>query len=207
MNAETKMNGQSDGANIADAESAASLSSADAETAGTEDRLPELARRTIETFVREGRVEEAPDVSVDSLLGQRAACFVSIKTHEGDLRGCIGTVEPVQASLAEELIHNAISAATRDPRFLPVAASELPNLRYSVDVLSPPESASFEELNPKTYGIIVEDTRGQRRGLLLPDLEGIETAEQQLQIAARKAGIPPGADVKLYRFRVRRYGE
>ena len=172
-----------------------------------EGRLPELARRTVETFVREGRVLEIPNVSDDSLLSQRAACFVSIKTHEGDLRGCIGTVEPTQTTLAEELIHNAISAATRDPRFLPVSASELPHLRYSVDVLSSPEPTRFEDLNPKTYGLIIEDLRG-RRGLLLPDLEGVETAEQQFQITARKAGIAPGAkDVKLYRFRVRRYGE
>jgi AmmeMemoRadiSam system protein A len=157
--------------------------------------------------VREGRVLEVPRVSDDSLLGQRAACFVSIKTDEGDLRGCIGTVEPVKATLADELIHNAISAATRDPRFLPIEISELPHLRYSVDVLSPPEPARFEELNPKIYGLIVEDERGRRRGLLLPDLEGVESAEQQFQITARKAGIPPGADVKLYRFQVRRYGE
>ena len=205
MNPETEMNGRDDDTNVADA---AQLPRGDAATARAEDdRLPELARLTVETFVREGRVLDVPAVSEDSLLGQRAACFVSLKTREGDLRGCIGTVEPVQATLAEELIHNAISAATRDPRFLPVAASELAHLRYSVDVLSPPEPASFEELDPKTYGLIVEDARGHRRGLLLPDLEGVETAEQQLQITARKAGIPPGADVKLYRFRVRRYGE
>jgi len=178
-----------------------------ADTAGDEGRLPELARRSVETFIRERRVLEVPGVTRDSLLGQRAACFVSLKTDEGDLRGCIGTVEPVRATLAEELIHNAISAATRDPRFSPVEISELPRLRYSVDVLSPPEPARFEELDPKTYGLIVEDERGRRRGLLLPDLEGVESAEQQLQITARKAGIPPGADVKLYRFRVRRYGE
>jgi AmmeMemoRadiSam system protein A len=180
------------------------------DSAGTprhEASLPELARRAVETLVREGRVLESPRVSGDSLLGRRAACFVSIKTDTGDLRGCIGTVEPVRDALAEELIHNAISAATRDPRFLPVASSELPHLRYSVDVLSTPEPARFEELDPKTYGLIVEDQTGRRRGLLLPDLEGVESAEQQLQIAARKAGIPPGADVKLYRFLVRRYGE
>ena len=204
MNTETKMNGQGDGANMADA---GSLQHADAETAGMDERLPELARLTVETFVREGRMLDVPVVSEDSLLAQRAACFVSIKTREGDLRGCIGTVEPMQATLAEELIHNAISAATRDPRFSPVAISELARLRYSVDVLSPPEPTRFEDLNPKTYGLIVADRSG-RRGLLLPDLEGVETAEQQLQITARKAGIAPGAkDVKLYRFRVRRYGE
>jgi AmmeMemoRadiSam system protein A len=204
MNTETKMDGPSDDGKLVDA---GSLSRADAETVNMDEGLPEIARRTVETFVREGRMLEVPVVSEDSLLGQRAACFVSIKTREGDLRGCIGTVEPMRATLAEELIHNAISAATRDPRFSPITIPELAHLRYSVDVLSPPEPASFEELNPKTYGLIVEDARGLRRGLLLPDLEGVETAEQQLQIAARKAGIPYGADVKLYRFRVRRYGE
>ncbi|HYG08980.1 MAG TPA: AmmeMemoRadiSam system protein A [Pyrinomonadaceae bacterium] len=202
MSSETEMSGRSESAY--DTESPVR---ADNSTAGEEDRLPELARRSVETLVREGRVLEVPNVSHDSLLGQRAACFVSIKTVEGDLRGCIGTVEPVRATLAEELIHNAISAATRDPRFLPIEISELSQLRYSVDVLSPPEPARFEELDPKIYGLIVEDERGRRRGLLLPDLEGVESAEQQLQIAARKAGIPPGADVKLYRFQVRRYGE
>ncbi|MDQ1558220.1 MAG: hypothetical protein QOD32_1280 [Pyrinomonadaceae bacterium] len=189
------------------ADAAEDVGRADADAAGDEERLPELARRSVETFVRERRVLEVSSVAHDALLGQRAACFVSIKTDEGDLRGCIGTVEPVKATLAEELIHNAISAATRDPRFSPVEISELPRLRYSVDVLSPPEPTRFEELDPKTYGLIVEDERGRWRGLLLPDLEGVESAEQQLQITARKAGIPPGADVKLYRFRVRRYGE
>jgi AmmeMemoRadiSam system protein A len=187
--------------------SAKSFERAEADEPFDETSLPELARRAVETLVSEGRVLEVPNTSDDSLLSQHAACFVSIKTDEGDLRGCIGTVEPVRATLAEELIHNAISAATHDPRFLPVEISELPRLRYSVDVLSSPEPARFEELDPKTYGLIVEDKSGRRRGLLLPDLEGVETAEQQLQITARKAGIPPGADVNLYRFRVRRYGE
>ena len=171
-----------------------------------EARLPELARRTVETFVREGRVLEVPRVSDASLLGQRAACFVSIKIGEGDLRGCIGTVEPMKSTLAGELITNAISAATRDPRFSPITISELPQLHYSVDVLSPPEPTRFEDLNPKTYGLIAEDEQG-RRGLLLPDLEGVETAEQQLQIATHKAGISSSKHINLYRFRVRRYGE
>jgi AmmeMemoRadiSam system protein A len=202
MKSETEMSEQSENAHAA-----GSFERADADTAGSEKGFAELARRSVETFVRDGRVVEVPSVSNDSLLSRPAACFVSIKTDTGDLRGCIGTVEPVRACLAEELIHNAISAATRDPRFSPVEISELPRLRYSVDVLSPPEPTRFEELNPKTYGLIVEDERGRRRGLLLPDLEGVESAEQQLQITMRKAGIPPGADVKLYRFQVRRYGE
>lgn len=202
MTTVSKMSGQGEKPNFAGNDSLRP-----AAESRVEKHLPELARRTVEFFVREGRVLDAPSVPDASLLGQPAACFVSIKTDEGDLRGCIGTVEPVHATLAGELINNAISAATRDPRFSPITNSELPHLRYSVDVLSPPEPTRFEELNPKIYGLIVEDERGRRRGLLLPDLEDVETAAQQLQIAARKAGIPPGAEVKLYRFRVRRYGE
>jgi AmmeMemoRadiSam system protein A len=141
------------------------------------------------------------------MFDQPAACFVSIKTLEGDLRGCIGTIEPVKPNLAQELIANAINASMRDPRFPPVRADELPRLRYSVDVLSAPEPTTFEELDPATYGVIVEDEAGLRRGLLLPDLKGIETARQQVDIAARKAGIAPGTPLKLSRFRVERFRE
>lgn len=170
------------------------------------ENLVALARRTIETFVREGRVIEKPS-SQDPILNQRAACFVSIKTDEGDLRGCIGTIEPVKETLAEELIANAVSSSTRDPRFSPVKPVELSKLRYSVDVLSTPEPAEFGELDPKVYGVIVEDESGRRRGLLLPDLAGVESASQQVDIAARKAGIAPGTPLKLFRFRVDRFRE
>ena len=123
------------------------------------------------------------------------------------MRGCIGTIEAVKESLAEEIISNAISAATRDPRFPPVAPDELSHLRYSVDVLSKPEPTTFEGLDPKIYGVIVEDLQGTRRGLLLPDIEGVETATQQVEIAARKAGIAPGTLLRLSRFRVERFPE
>jgi len=165
--------------------------------------LPTLARRAVEAFVREGLLIEAPARA----FVERAACFVSIKTASGDLRGCIGTIEPVKQTLAEELIANAINAATRDPRFQPVTAAELPDLSYSVDVLSPPVPAAFEELDPSIYGVIVEDEAGRRRGLLLPDLKGVETARQQVEIAARKAGIAPGTPLKFSRFRVERFRE
>jgi AmmeMemoRadiSam system protein A/AmmeMemoRadiSam system protein B len=167
------------------------------------EELPRLARGAVEAYVKEGTVIKAPP---GKFLG-RAACFVSIKTRQGHLRGCIGTIEPTKNSLAEELIANAISAATRDPRFPPISREELPHLRYSVDVLSTPEPTSFEELDPSTYGVIVEDEQGVRRGLLLPDIEGVETASQQVEIAARKAGIPMDAPLKLSRFRVERFGE
>ena len=102
---------------------------------------------------------------------------------------------------------NAISAATRDPRFAPVAESELPNLKYSVDILSAPEPATFADLDPAVYGVIVEDESGLFRGLLLPDIDGVNTAQQQVDIASRKAGIPPGTPLKFSRFRVDRFRE
>lgn len=167
--------------------------------------LPSLAREAVETFVREGR-QITPKVTND-LLQARAACFVSLKTRSGDLRGCIGTIEPAKQNLAEELVANSISAATRDPRFAPVANHELRDLVYSVDVLEAPEPATFADLDPGTYGVIVEDELGLARGLLLPAIEGVDTAQKQVDIAARKAGIPPGTPLKFQRFKVTRYRE
>lgn len=166
---------------------------------------PALARETVETFVKGGRIITAPK-NLSELLNQRAACFVSIKTLDGDLRGCIGTIEPVNDNLAQEVIANAVSAATRDPRFAPVGADELSGLKYSVDVLSPPEPAQLEDLDPQVYGVIVGDQSGLR-GLLLPNLEGVDTVAKQLEIASKKAGIPPGNVIELMRFRADRYEE
>jgi AmmeMemoRadiSam system protein A len=167
-----------------------------------------LARNAVETFVRERRlIKSAGDAQSAPFLSLPAACFVSIKTEHGELRGCIGTIEPACRTLAEEIITNAVSAATRDPRFFPVTETELPRLCYSVDVLTKPEPARFEDLDPTTYGVIVENEQGTRRGLLLPAIEGIETTAQQVEIAARKAGIAPGLPLKLHRFRVQRFRE
>jgi MEMO1 family protein len=168
--------------------------------------LPGLARNAVEIFVNNGTLLPSPP-NIAGLLAARAPCFVSLKTLEGDLRGCIGTIEPEKDTLAEEIITNAISAATRDPRFPPVASDELSSLRYSVDVLFPAESASLADLDPRVYGVIVEDEIGVRRGLLLPDIPGIDTVEQQIEIAARKAGIAVGTPLKLSRFRVERFRE
>lgn len=172
--------------------------------------LPDLAREAVETFVRTGK-QIPPPASTVALLSSRAACFVTIRAKspagEADLRGCIGTIEPAKSSLAEEIISNAINAATRDPRFGPVSADELPGLCYSVDVLSAPEPTTFEKLDPRRYGVIVEDAKSGARGLLLPDIEGIETATAQVEIASRKAGIPPGSPLRFFRFRVNRYPE
>lgn len=168
--------------------------------------LPQLARETVESFVLTGTPPK-PQGKQSGLLAERAACFVSIKTKDGKLRGCIGTIEPTRNTLREEVIANALGAATRDPRFKPVMANELSQLRYSVDVLSTPEPATFLELDPKDYGVIVEDESGDKRGLLLPDIEGVDTAKRQVEIASRKAGIPDGAPIRLWRFRVDRYRE
>jgi AmmeMemoRadiSam system protein A len=166
---------------------------------------PALAREAIETFVRSSKILPAP--RTEGLLSARAPCFVSLKTLNGELRGCIGTIEAARDTLAEEIIANAISAATTDPRFEPVRPEELSNLRYSVDVLFPPEQTAMEDLDPLTYGVIVEDESGARRGLLLPDIPGIDDAKQQVEIAARKAGIRRDEPVRLYRFKVERYRE
>lgn len=182
-------------------------SGATAGPSADEKAVPALARASVETYVREGRAPDLAPVPPSDLLREPAACFVTIKTWDGDLRGCIGTIEPAKPTLAEEIVANAVSSATRDPRFYPVTEDELPNLRYSVDVLMPPEPARFEDLDPAVFGVIVEDERGARRGLLLPAIEGIETATQQVEIAARKAGIRPGMPLRFYRFRVRRFRE
>ena len=168
--------------------------------------IPALARRAIENFTTSGKIIDPPDDSTN-LLSARAGCFVSVKTRGGELRGCIGTIDPSKDTLAEEIIWNAVSAATRDPRFSPVRADELSNLKYSVDVLSAPEPCTLGDLDPKIYGVIVEDEIGVRRGLLLPNLPGIDKARQQVELASRKAGIPPDASVKLFRFRADRYSE
>jgi MEMO1 family protein len=167
---------------------------------------PALARQAVETFVRSGNILHHP-VTATEFLGTRAPCFVSLKTASGNLRGCIGTIEPVKDTLAEEIVVNAISAANNDPRFDPVTEDELSNLRYSVDVLFPSEPAVMEELNPAVFGVIVEDDSGSRRGLLLPDIPGIDNPQQQVEIAARKAGILPGEPIKLFRFKVERFRE
>ena len=167
---------------------------------------PALARRAVEAFIGRGEILESRPFA-RGLLGERAPCFVSLKTLDGELRGCIGTIEFTRDSLAQEIVANAISAATNDPRFDPVGVEELSNLRYSVDVLFPPEEAVLKDLDPAVYGVIVEDESGARRGLLLPDIPGISDAQQQVNIAARKAGIGPDEPVQLYRFRVERFRE
>ncbi len=171
-----------------------------------EAELPALARRAVEAYVKEKRVLDPP-LHLQGVAAERAGVFVSIKTRQGHLRGCIGTIEPVHENVAREVIHNAIAAATRDPRFDPVREEELEDLVFSVDILSPPEPVTDPKgLDPKRYGVIVETDDG-RRGLLLPDLPGIETVEEQLRYARMKAGIRPDEPARISRFTVRRIRE
>ena len=163
--------------------------------------LVRLAKETIESYIRDRTILRPRELTLEMM--ERAGVFVSLKVG-GMLRGCIGTYEPVKANVAEEIIANAISSATRDPRFPPVTPDELADLDYSVDVLTTPEPVEGEaELDPKRYGVIVEC--GGRKGLLLPDLEGVDTVAHQVEICRSKAGILPHEPVQLYRFEVKRY--
>ncbi|MBQ3322624.1 MAG: AmmeMemoRadiSam system protein A [Firmicutes bacterium] len=169
----------------------------------SEDPYVRLARKSLESYILSRKVIDIPEDVPEEMVNRRAGAFVSIHEH-GALRGCIGTIGPTEDSLAEEIIRNAISASTRDPRFSPIRADELKWLEISVDVLGEPERIESEdELDVKRYGVIV--TSGRRRGLLLPDLEGIDTPQQQVSIAMQKGGIRPGEDIELERFEVIRH--
>lgn len=168
-----------------------------------EDAYVRLARYSLEYFVKNGRYAKLPDNLPPEMTEKRAGVFVSLKKH-GELRGCIGTIAPVTDSIAEEIIRNAVSACSEDPRFEPVREEELDELVYSVDVLSPAEPIdSPDKLDPVKYGVIV--TSGRKRGLLLPNLEGVDTVEQQIDIALRKAGINKNEKYTLERFEVVRH--
>lgn len=203
------------------------------------DNYLSLAKKTVEEYIRTGKVIPLPDNLPKEMLNHRAGVFVSIhKRSRGgfapstaplgkaqsrhrpeprllphslvdgleteELRGCIGTYLPAQPDIAQEIIHNAIEAATQDPRFPPITPDELSSLTYSVDILSKPQLTTKNGLDPKRYGVIVQ-ARDGRRGLLLPDLEGVEAVEQQISICRQKAGITENESVTLYRFTVERH--
>ena len=174
------------------------------EEARERDPLVSLASRAIDAYVRE-RVTIEPE-PIPGLEPRKAGVFVSLHLPDGSLRGCIGTTESHAGSIEQEIVANAISAATRDPRFYPVEPAELDGLDISVDVLGPPEEVDGPEyLDPKVYGVIVRTIDG-RRALLLPDLEGVDTVEQQLRIACRKGDIDPSHDqYSIFRFKVERH--
>ena len=169
------------------------------------DKYVELAKKTIEKYIREKEIYgPSDDELTEEMKTDRAGAFVSIH-KEGALRGCIGTIAPTCINVAEEIISNAIAASTRDPRFPAIRPDELDLLEINVDVLTTPEPIGSEaELDVKRYGVIVE--KGFKRGLLLPDLDGVDTVEYQIAIAKQKAGIDiADTDVKLSRFEVIRH--
>ncbi len=169
------------------------------------DPVVKLARDTIEKYVRDREILrpriESPEMK------EKAGVFVSIHKH-GQLRGCIGTFEPTQPNVAQEIVRNAIASATRDYRFYPdpgpVSENELPELSYKVDILTTPEPVESEAgLDPVQYGVLV--VSGNKKGILLPDLPGVNSVRQQIDIARSKAGIAPDEPAQLFRFRVRRF--
>lgn len=173
------------------------------EGAKPQDPYVRLARETVEQYVKTRTVPEVPEGLPEEMLNTKAGAFVSIHKN-GDLRGCIGTILATKDSLAEEIISNAISASTRDPRFSAITPDELSELEINVDVLSKPERIySLDELDVKRYGVIV--SCGYRRGLLLPDLEGVDSVEQQVSIAMMKGGIDEDEEITLHRFEVIRH--
>ena len=163
-----------------------------------------LARENLHYYYTHGRHIVIPNDLPKEITDEKHGVFVSLK-KDGQLRGCIGTIYPTTESVAQEIIKNAIEAATRDYRFDPVEEHELIDLDISVDVLTDPKPAKKDELNPKKYGVIV--TKGKRKGLLLPDLEGVDTVDYQLQIACEKAGIDPNENYDIEKFEVIRYKE
>ena len=163
-----------------------------------------LAKKTISQFVRTGKISPFPDDLPEEMLSGKAGVFVSLHNKDGSLRGCIGTFLPTQKNIAKEIIENAIAAAAQDPRFMPVTETELPNLVYSVDILSEPRPANRQQIDPEKYGLIVSSVDG-RKGLLLPDIPGVESAEQQIEICHQKAGIGPFEPVQFEIFIVERH--
>lgn len=165
-----------------------------------------LARMSLESYLKNQTTVKTPD-SLPDYLQLKAGCFVSLKTKQGNLRGCIGTLFPVCNNVAEEIIRNSVQAATQDYRFKPVTLEELDNLTYSVDILSPLEPIEdLSDHDVKIYGLLIEAVGG-RRGVLLPALPGIDTAEAQLIALRHKAGIPIDTPIKMSRFSVDRYGD
>ncbi|RKD25402.1 uncharacterized protein, PH0010 family/AmmeMemoRadiSam system protein A/AmmeMemoRadiSam system protein B [Caminicella sporogenes DSM 14501] len=168
-----------------------------------EDEYIKLARKSLEYYVKNKKKIDFPTNLSSELINNKAGVFVSIK-KDGRLRGCIGTIEPTTENIAQEIIENAIKAGTEDPRFYPVEEDELDDLVYSVDILKKPELvSSLDELDEKKYGVIVSS--GRRKGLLLPNIEGVNSVEEQIRIALRKAGISPNEGYSIQRFEVIRH--
>ncbi len=167
--------------------------------------LIKLAKDTIRSYVIKGVILSPPAINLPKELAGKRGVFVSIK-KKGQLRGCIGTIEPTKNSVAEEIIHNAISASTKDPRFPSITSDELDDLTITVDLLSSLEKVTdLNQLDPKKYGIVASSKH--KKGLLLPELEGIDTVEKQIRIAKNKGGIKPHEKLSIERFKVTRFKE
>lgn len=168
--------------------------------------LVEIAKSAVENYVISGAEIAAPLNIGKEFTNKKAGVFVTIE-KKGRLRACIGTYLPCYENIAEETICNAVAAASKDFRFGPVKKEELSDLDFTVYVLNKPEPVRFiEELNPKKYGVIVKSFKGEKSGLLLPDLEGVETIESQIAIAADKAEIDLAREkIELYKFTVEKY--
>lgn len=164
--------------------------------------LLKLAKETIRSYITKG-VTPQPPGDLDEEFMEKRGVFVSIKKH-GQLRGCIGTIEPTKNNIAEEVIHNAVSASTKDPRFPSITPDELEDITISVDLLSPLEKVTDpSQLNPKKYGVLVSSK--SKKGVLLPDLDGVDTVEEQLRIAKSKGGITHQEKFEIQRFEVKRF--
>ncbi len=169
--------------------------------------LTTLAKRAVDSYIKQGEIISPSDNIEQEFLNNKGGVFVTIE-KEGQLRGCIGTYLATQKNIAQETIHNAIAAATEDYRFGHVQPAELESLSYTVSILSSPEPIEgIDDLNPKKYGIIIKslDNPG-KSGLLLPDLEEVETVTEQINIASQKAGLSPEERKVIYRFQVKKYG-
>ncbi|MBI4101623.1 MAG: AmmeMemoRadiSam system protein A [Candidatus Nealsonbacteria bacterium] len=168
--------------------------------------LAELAREAVENYIEKGKIIPVPRDFPVEFQKKKAGVFVTIEKH-GELRGCIGTYLPAKESVAEEIISNSVLAATEDDRFGPIAPEELPHLSYTVYVLSRPERVtSTQQLDPRKFGAIV--MASAKCGLLLPDLEGVETVEQQLNICCQKGGIDPMKEkIAIFRFAAQKHAQ
>ncbi len=165
-----------------------------------------LAREALKTYLETGEISKPPPDLPKEMVAKKAGVFVTIERGE-ELRGCIGTFLPVYSNIVKEIIKNAIAAGTRDNRFLPITISEIPDLSFTVSILSEPKKVEgLEDLDPKKYGVIVKGESTNRRGLLLPDLPGINTPDKQVTICLQKGGINPEEEkISFYRFTVKKH--
>ena len=170
------------------------------------DQYIKLAKNAIETYVKDKKTLKEPKDLPAKMAKSEAGVFVSLHKKDGKLRGCIGTFFPTCKNIAAEIIQNAISTCSQDPRFLPVNKSEIDDLEISVDILSNSELATLAQLNPRKYGVIVKSSSG-KIGLLLPDIEGVNNAKQQIEICKEKAGINKDEKIEIYRFTACRHKE